>query len=412
MSTHDDVMDTHRAEPPGAPFSWREEMIVRALGRALTGEQVKGRLAVALPSGRTEVFGRSGAEAGVALRSFEPLWRGLTRGALGIAESYCDGVIDTPDLGALLRFCLVNTAAVSAVGGGVLRTRLADRLWHRLRANTRAGSRRNIAAHYDLGNAFYRLWLDPSMTYSSALFGGQAQSLEAAQQAKNAAILDALGVAEGDRILEIGCGWGGFAEAAALRGGHVTGLTLSREQLAWARERLERAGLGDRASIQFCDYRDATGRFDKIACVEMIEAVGEANWPTYFKTLHDRLQPGGVAVLQSITIDERHFAAYRREPDFIQRYIFPGGMLPTVSAMTAEAARAGLSFEVIARFGDSYARTLVAWRETFERAWPQISALGFDERFKRMWIYYLTYCEVGFENGDVDVGLYRLRRSA
>jgi cyclopropane-fatty-acyl-phospholipid synthase len=409
--THDDTIShTHLRSPKGHRFSWREELIVRALSRALAGDQVRGRLWLTLPSGRVEVFGTSGPDAVIALGSLDPLWLGLWRGALGVADSYLDGEIETPDLGAALRFCLANTSAVSSVGGGVLRPRLIDRLWHRARANTRSGSRRNIAAHYDLGNAFYALWLDPTMTYSSALFTAPAETLEQAQHAKNRAILDSLELRAGDRLLEVGCGWGGFAQAAARAGAQVTAITLSGEQLRYTQDRIAAAGLSETAQIAFCDYRDVTGRFDKIASIEMIEAVGEKNWPTYFQMLHDRLAPGGVAVLQAITIDERHFDSYRRETDFIQRYIFPGGMLPTTQAMAREAARAGLSFEVVTRFGTGYARTLADWRTKFERAWPHIAALGFDERFRRMWLYYLTYCEVGFENGDIDVGLYRLRR--
>ncbi len=410
MTLQDNAIATPLGGPQGAPFSWREEMIVRTLTRALVPDQITGRLVLTLPSGRREVFGRTGQDVSLTLTSFEPLWRALTRGALGITECYLDGTIDTPDLGALLRFCLSNMSAVSSVGGGLMKARMVDKFWHRRRANTRSGSRRNISAHYDLGNAFYKLWLDPSMTYSSAIFKCASQSLEAAQEAKNAAVLDALDVKVGDRILEIGCGWGGFAKAAAVRGGHVTGLTLSRQQLSWATEELAKAGCSDRTDIQYLDYRDVRGSFDKIASIEMIEAVGEEHWPHYFKALHDRLLPGGTAVIQAITIDERHFEAYRREPDFIQRYIFPGGMLPTLSAMEEHAARAGLSFEIVSRFGSSYARTLAIWREAFEREWPEIQKLGFDDRFRRMWGYYLTYCEVGFENGDVDVGHYRMCR--
>jgi cyclopropane-fatty-acyl-phospholipid synthase len=409
MHQHD-AIGTQMGAPKGTGFSWREEIIVRALSGSLRGEHIVGRLRLTLPSGRTEVFGSSGPQAEIALGSFDPLWRGVTRGALGVTECYLDGDIATPDLGAALRFCLANSRALASVGGGILKTRAVDRLWHWRRANTKAGSRRNIKAHYDLGNEFYRLWLDPSMTYSSALFTAEAQSLETAQHAKNAAIIEALALTPGDRVLEIGCGWGGFAQAAAERGAQVTGITLSAEQLAWARTRLAAAGLGDRTTIAFTDYRDVTGTFDKIASVEMIEAVGEENWPAYFRTLHDRLRPGGTVVLQAITIEDKHFAAYRREPDFIQRYIFPGGMLPTISRMEAEAARAGLSFETVMRFGDGYARTLALWRDAFRQAWPHIAAQGFDERFRRMWDYYLTYCEVGFENRDIDVGLYRLKR--
>lgn len=409
MPSHD-LIGTRMGLPKGTPFSWREELIVRALMRAFTGDHIVGRLRLTLPSGRTEVFGRSGDEADVVLGSLEPFWRGLTRGALGVAECYLDGTIQTADLGRTLRFLLTNSEALSELGYGVMKSRLVDRVWHKRRANTRTGSRRNIAAHYDLGNDFYRLWLDPSMTYSSALFDGSTVDLEQAQLAKNEAILNSLDVRGGDRVLEIGCGWGGFMEAAARRGCHVTGITLSKEQLAWAQRRMGEAGFAGQCEIAFCDYRDLTGTFDKIASVEMIEAVGEENWPVYFKTLHDRLRPGGVGVIQAITIDERYYAAYRREPDFIQRYIFPGGMLPTVGAMARNSAQAGLTFEVVQRFGGSYAQTLADWRTRFDAAWPHIAALGFDERFRRMWGYYLTYCEVGFEKGDIDVGLYKVSR--
>jgi cyclopropane-fatty-acyl-phospholipid synthase len=414
-----DAIELGTRMPDEKKFSIREAVVIRALKRAFRAGSVVGQLQVTFPSGRMERFGQSqainqdgssGHDAQLILHSFEPLWQVLTRGSLGVAECYFDGTLDSPNLGAALRFCLVNTQPGSNSGGKVMRPRFWDRRWHKSRANTRAGSRRNIAAHYDLGNAFYQLWLDPSMTYSSALFSDTTTTLECAQQAKNQLIMTSLGVVAGDRVLEIGCGWGGFAEAAASAGAHVTGITLSQQQLAYARARLSNAGLAEQTSIEFTDYRDVGGAFDKIASIEMIEAVGEDHWADYFQTLHQRLTRGGVAVVQAITIDERHFEAYRREPDFIQRYIFPGGMLPTVTAMRDHADRAGLTFETVERFGSSYARTLAIWHLSFQRAWPQIAPLGFDERFRRMWEYYLTYCEVGFENGDVDVGVYRLTR--
>ena len=393
--------------------SVREALIIRAVSRALATGAMSGSLRLDLPSGRSKVFtgSRSGPEAHVILRSFKPLWQALRRGALGLVESHIDGAIDTPDLSAVLRFCLANRGAYAAIGGGFLRSRWLGRLWHRQQGNTIDGSRRNIAAHYDLGNAFYALWLDPTMMYSSAIFdGGAGVPLEAAQLVRLDRIRDALEVTAGDRVLEIGCGWGALAESLARAGASVDAITISSEQLAFTQARLERAGLAARAQARFCDYRHLTGSFDRIVSIEMVEAVGEEHWPTYFGTLHDRLEPGGVAVLQAITIDDAHFDAYRRDPDFIQRYIFPGGMLPTVSAMAEQAERAGLTFETVERFGLGYARTLAHWRDAFDAAWPQIAALGFDERFRRMWRYYLTYCEVGFEAGDIDVGLYRLRK--
>jgi cyclopropane-fatty-acyl-phospholipid synthase len=243
------------------------------------------------------------------------------------------------------------------------------------------------------------------MSYSSGYFGTGAQTLEAAQIAKYDLVLDALTLKEPSAILEIGCGWGGFAEVAAARGHRVTGLTISGEQHVYAQNRL-----GSRGEIRFQDYRDTPGQYDAIASIEMIEAVGEANWPAYFRVLHDRLKPGGAAAVQGITIHERLYDGYRRKADFIQRYIFPGGMLPTKQILAQQAAGAGLSFETVKTFGQDYARTLALWRERFEAAWSSISSLGFDERFRRRWHYYLCYCEAGFAEHSIDVGVYRFRR--
>ncbi len=394
--------------------SWRDAALARGLKNTF-GVGTVGRMDVILPSGYHVMLGNDGAPpARVVIKSYACIWRMATRGSLGPAESYMRGEIDTPDLGAVLRFCLTNYQALEATSDGIFKfkPRMPDILWHRRRNNSMQGSRRNIAAHYDLGNAFYKLWLDPGMTYSSAVYRDAEARLDAAQEEKYRVVLDALGEIDGKRLLEIGCGWGGLAERAIRRGARVTGLTLSREQLAYAQERLARAELASKSDMRLQDYRATDGTFDAIASVEMIEAVGEENWPHYFKTLHDRLSPGGVAAIQAITIDERFFDSYRRQADFIQRYIFPGGMLPTVTRMKAEATAAGLTFETIERFGHSYARTLVEWRTAFRAAWPQIQAQGFDERFRRMWEYYLTYCEVGFESGDVDVGIYRMRKAA
>jgi cyclopropane-fatty-acyl-phospholipid synthase len=259
------------------------------------------------------------------------------------------------------------------------------------------------------------LWLDPSMTYSSALFTdpdlGKNQTLEAAQAAKNLQVIAALGCNGGQSVLEIGCGWGGFAEAAARTGVHVTGITVSRAQQSYANARIAAAGLNEQVRIEFVDYRDCGGTYDGIVSIEMIEAVGEAHWPDYFRTLNERLKPGGTAVIQAITMAPEHFAHYRAKADFIQAYIFPGGMLVSADAMAREAAKVGLTFETVACFGASYAETLRRWRASFDAAWPEISRLGFDDRFRRMWLYYLHYCEAGFESGMIDVGHYKLRRS-
>lgn len=381
--------------------------IISTAGRKLMPRQLLGGITLTLPSGAQHRIGfdRPGVACDLQLRNYRPLWSAMRRGAIGFAESFMTGDIESSDITAVLRFYLQNREALNEAARPVFFKSIGDRLFHLMRANTKAGAKRNISAHYDLGNDFYALWLDPTMSYSSAYFGGGASSLEAGQTAKYDLVLDALGLRGESSVLEIGCGWGGFAEAAADRGHRVTGLTISREQLAYARERL-----GSRAELRFEDYRDTTGQFDAIASIEMIEAVGEANWPTYFSVLHDRLKPGGAAAVQAITIDERLYPGYRAKADFIQRYIFPGGMLPTRQILAAQAQRAGLGFETVQTFGQDYARTLALWRERFEASWSAISRLGFDETFRRRWLYYLCYCEAGFAESSIDVGVYRFRR--
>ncbi|MGL4395488.1 MAG: class I SAM-dependent methyltransferase [Hyphomicrobium sp.] len=400
----------HDLKRGSAPrFTMAERVLARALSKAF-GHGCAGGLDVVFPSGAEISVGGNGARGRLRLTSLKPVLRLATRGGLGLAESYMRGEIETADLRQVLRFLADNYTTMEEAGGGIAKPRLIDIVHHRRRDNTRAGSRRNIAAHYDLGNAFYKLWLDDGMTYSSAIYRAAEQSIGVAQEEKYRVVLDCIGAKSGDRLLEFGCGWGGLAERAAKLGVHVTGLTLSREQLLYARERMSTAGLDGLCDLRFEDYRDSRGDFDCMASVEMIEAVGEAHWPHYFATIAARLKPGGRAGIQAITIDERYFETYRRHTDFIQRYIFPGGMLPSVTRMREEATRAGLTFEIIERFGQSYALTLAEWRRRFIAEWPNVKALGFDDRFYRMWIYYLTYCEVGFARGDCDVGIYRLTK--
>ncbi|HUK61095.1 MAG TPA: cyclopropane-fatty-acyl-phospholipid synthase family protein [Stellaceae bacterium] len=384
----------------------------RILLRRLNGI-AHGRLTLVTPGGAVLAFGHAGAEPSISLAIRHPrvARRLVFGGTIGFAESYMDGDWDCADLVGLVRLAVLNERALGLEADGSLATRVLERVRHALRRNTRAGSQRNIAYHYDLGNDFYALWLDRGMTYSSALFEDAHEALEAAQQRKYDRVAALAELAPGQSVLEIGCGWGGFAEEAArAHGCRVTALTLSRAQREYAEARTAHAGLADKVEIRIEDYRDARGRYDRIASIEMIEAIGHEHWPTYFARLHELLRPNGIAVLQAITIADERFESYRRCPDFIQRYIFPGGMLPAPGVLKREAEGAGFAFVEGPRFAASYALTLALWQERFQAAWPRIAALGFDRRFKRMWEYYLAYCEAGFRSGTLDVGLYRLER--
>ncbi|KIL97270.1 S-adenosyl-L-methionine dependent methyltransferase [Paramagnetospirillum magnetotacticum MS-1] len=365
-----------------------------------------GQLTVILPSGESRVFTGSvpGPRAEFRLHRLRALRRLITGGPVGLGEAYMDGDWDSPDLAALLELGDVNDRVLGDPLEGHPLLRLGLKLWHRLHDNSRRGSRRNISAHYDLGNAFYSQWLDPGMTYSAALFASPGESLAQAQERKYRAIAEDIGLKPGMRVLEIGCGWGGFAELMAGEyGATVVGLTLSEEQHAWATRRLAEAGLAERTDIRLQDYRDVTGQFDRIVSVEMIEAVGERWWPTYFATIRDRLVPGGKAGLQAITIADERFDTYRRGCDFIQRHVFPGGMLPSPGALQAQADAAGLSLSTPRCFGMDYERTLGLWEHDFQQAWSRIAPLGFDTRFKRLWEFYIAYCRAGFRTKAIDV---------
>ena len=371
-----------------------------------------GSLSVILPNGRRILRqGRADGPAGtVTLHRWRALRRLLTGGDIGFAEAYMDGDWSSPDLTAFIEMVARNQSVIPGADGGAWPSRLVNRLRHLARANTLAGSRRNIVEHYDLGNEFYGRWLDSGMSYSSALFETPEQDLEAAQAVKHDRILAMLDPRPGQSALEIGIGWGSVAERLARAGADVTGVTLSPAQLGYARERLAAARL--HADLRLQDYREITGCYDRIVSIEMLEAVGEAWWPVYFETLRRSLAADGVIVLQTITIADERFAAYRRAADFIQRHIFPGGMLPSPSILRAEVDRAGLAVEAVQTFGGSYARTLELWRERFDAAWADIESMGFSPRFKRMWTYYLAYCEAGFRSGAIDVGLWRLRHKS
>jgi len=394
--------------------AWLDHWVGRALGGVLLrlGSRLQaGSLTLHLPNGMTHRFQgvEAGPEAEIRIRDTAALRRLLLGGDIGFAESYVAGHWGTPDLLALMTLAERNQAVLAGGLRGAAPMLWVNRLYHRLRANSRRGSRRNIAYHYDLGNAFYALWLDPGMTYSAALFADPEQDLADAQAAKYRRIGELAALRPGAQVLEIGCGWGGFMEHAARLGAGVRGLTLSREQLAYANGRMERLGLGSQAKAELTDYRDSSGAYDAVVSIEMLEAVGEAHWPRYFQTLRQRLAPGGAAVVQVITISDERFPGYRARTDFIQRHIFPGGMLPCPRVLREQAAAAGLRIDHAETFGGSYARTLALWRARFLASWPRIEALGFDQRFRRLWEYYLCYCEAGFASGAIDVGIYRLR---
>ena len=382
---------------------------------AIACEMEAGRLTFVLPDGRRFCANgtRPGPVAELHVHDYDVFTRLIREGKLGFSEAYLDGGWSTPDLQAFMD--LVHVAGDDIYEGfpGMGLLRFFERVRHALRSNTRRQARRNIAAHYDLGNDFYRLWLDETMTYSSAMFTSGQESLEAAQTAKYASLIDEMGAEPGDHVLEIGCGWGGFAEyAAAERGLQVTGLTISRAQHDYARERIRRAGLDGQVEIRLQDYRDERGRYDGIASIEMFEAVGERYWPVYFEALRERLNPGRHATLQIITLQDRRWDTYRRRADFIQKYIFPGGMLPSRKALLVELERAHLRFVRSVEFGESYSQTLRRWHETFNENWTAIAGQGFDERFRRMWNFYLTSCAATFASGNCDVTQITVERPA
>jgi cyclopropane-fatty-acyl-phospholipid synthase len=365
-----------------------------------------GRVDIVLPDGRR--FRAEGTGPGpvgeVVVHNADCFARLIREGDMGFSDAYLDGWWSTPDLQALMDFFHEDNWEIYDGFPGMGLLRFYERMRHWLKGNSKRQAQRNISHHYDLGNEFYRLWLDDTMTYSSALFRSGQESLEAAQRAKYAQLVDQMGARPGDHVLEIGCGWGGFAEyAAGERGLRVTGLTISREQHAYAQDRIARAGLSDMVDVKLQDYRDERGHYDGVASIEMFEAVGERYWPTYFDSLRERLSPGGRATLQVITVEDARFEAYRKGVDFIQKYIFPGGMLPSPSALRAEIERAGLSVLHSVEFGESYSQTLRRWHESFNAKWDEIARLGFDDRFRRMWNFYLTSCAGAFRGGNCDV---------
>lgn len=403
---------------PGAmttqPRFGLRSFLLHQFSRHADGWLNSGRLTIESPwTAPIQVSAANPGPAGhIRINRARALRRVSNGGGLGLADSYIDGDWDSDDLTGTLELGTRNIDALSGMTRARASIRWLARLRHGAQANSLTGSRRNIMAHYDLGNDFYATWLDPEMVYSAAMFESPDEPLTRAQLRKFDHLARYLDLQPGDRLLEIGCGWGGFAiHAARNYGARVTALTISPAQAERARERVAAAGLDGQVEIRLQDYRETEGEFDKIASIEMFEAVGEKYWPVFFGTVHDRLRPGGKAAMQIITIDDDRFENYRRNPDFIQMRVFPGGMLPGPSLFRRHAAAAGLDTTRSIDFGGDYARTLQRWQQAFTRAWPDIQGRGFDERFRRLWTYYLSYCEAGFRAGHISVSQLALVRN-
>ena len=385
------------------PVFW-EALLDKWLSRIEAGE-----LRAVFPSNFQKVYsgGQVGPTADIQINSWKLVPRLLLSGDMGLAESFLSGEWATSNLTQLILLGDINERAL---GNAVTPSKFInsiEKLRHQRRDNSKRGSRRNIAAHYDLGNEFYSHWLDNTMSYSSALFTDFGEELEVGQNRKYQRLAKALKLKEGDQVLEIGCGWGGFAEIAAKEYKcNVVGITLSNEQAKFAQRRMKENQLSNLVDIRIEDYRDVQGSFDKIVSIEMFEAVGEEHWRNYFETIKTRLKPGGLAGIQSITIANEFFETYKRRPDFIQKYIFPGGILPSEDKLNNAVSSAGLKILDDYYFGKSYAETLRRWQSTFEQKWDDIKNLGFDEKFQKMWRYYLSYCEAGFESGHINVGQF------
>lgn len=385
------------------PVFW-EALLDKWLSRIEAGE-----LRAVFPSNFQKVYsgGQVGPTADIQINSWKLVPRLLLSGDMGLAESFLSGEWETSNLTQLILLGDINERALGNAVTPSKFINLIEKLRHQRRDNSKRGSRRNIAAHYDLGNEFYSHWLDNTMSYSSALFTDFGEELEVGQNRKYQRLAKALKLKEGDQVLEIGCGWGGFAEIAAKEYKcNVVGITLSNEQAKFAQRRMQENQLSNLVDIRIEDYRDVQGSFDKIVSIEMFEAVGEEHWRNYFETIKTRLKPGGLAGIQSITIANEFFETYKRRPDFIQKYIFPGGILPSEDKLNNAVSSAGLKILDDYYFGKSYAETLRRWQSTFEQKWDDIKNLGFDEKFQKMWRYYLSYCEAGFETGHINVGQF------
>ena len=365
-----------------------------------------GEICITWPDGSVHTYmgGAPGPSCDVKFHSMNAVSRVLRDGKMGFCEAIIDGEVTSTDLPKLVEFAVLHDSYLEVALKANPMRRLGLKLFHLLRRNNKAGSVRNISYHYDLGNDFYGAWLDRTMTYSSAVFKNDDDDLSKAQINKYQCLAELADIKPDDHVLEIGCGWGGFAKyVTSTIGAKVTGITISKEQHAFAQRSIHEAGLADRADVRLVDYRELDGKFDKIVSIEMFEAVGQAYWETYFSAVSSLLERGGRAAIQSITIDDAAFDAYRRDPDFIQRYIFPGGMLPSLPVLQSPLQSAGLELVEEHGYGLHYARTLAQWRERFNEVWPELATGKFDARFKRMWELYLAYCEGGFRGGIIDV---------
>jgi len=406
---------------PAAKYAPHRWLLARAfhaasgflLRRLMLGLET-GSIVFILPSGREISFGtgRDGPEAVMRFRSYAGIFRLVFGGYIGLGEGYVAGDWSTPSLRTVFRFGLANRESLQKRLSGTVAVRLISAVLRIAHRNSVSGSHRNISYHYDLGNGFYESWLDPSMTYSSGIFETETATLEEAQVAKYRRIIDNLQIEPHHRVLEIGCGWGGFAEFVAREmGASVTAVTVSQKQYDYAANRITRAGLQDKVEIQLRDYRALSKQYDRIVSIEMLEAVGEPYWPGYFRILNESLTQDGQAMIQVITVPDNRFDYYRSESDFVQRHIFPGGMLLSPGEMDRQSGAAGLVMKDAFFFGRSYGITLDHWHDRFSSNWPHIEASGFDERFRRLWSYYLNYTAAGFHAGTIDVGQFLLIKS-
>lgn len=370
-----------------------------------------GTLDVEFPDGKKEIFGEGLPVIRAQVKKWEVFDLLFTKGDLGLAETIIDGDLIVDDVAALVEWACKNDQALGQVVYGSWYGTFLDRLRHFLNRNTKWQAKKNIHAHYDLGNDFYKLWLDPTMTYSSAIFTDESRELKNAQLAKYDRIIDALEIRPGDRVLEIGCGWGGFFSRAVERTDcHVTAVTISAAQAAFDEQRISNLGMKKNVSLQKKDYRDIEGKYDKIVSIEMIEAVGEQYWGQYFGKVSESLKSKGSAMIQGITIREDLFYSYRKNTDFIQQYVFPGGMLLTNKVFDEQSKKNEMSLGSIFEFGNSYAETLKQWRENFQQKANEVRHLGFDDRFMRLWNLYLSYCEGAFRAGRINVGQFQIER--